>query len=149
MLGRDEGHRAAIRERDRQVVAGDRVARRLAQARHELLPERVLAAERQGRRARRDREPVRARRLVRAGHLVAVGRRVERRAVVERDGVFALVGRRDHALEGGHLLGDRGEVPGLAGQPAAASAATGDEHRRCSERERDEDQSFHGRPSLG
>ena len=65
--------------------------------------------------------------------LVAVGLRVEGPVRLELDRVVGLVGGRHDALERGHLLGDRGQLPGLAGEaaPRAGRDDRGDPDDQC------------------
>ena len=73
-------------------------------------------------------QAVRGGRLVRPADLIAIGGPGERQVRLEGDRVLALIGRRDDALEGGHLLGDRGELPFLVRETRRGARAAGGEH---------------------
>ena len=117
--GRDadhEGHGALVIEGDRQRVVRDLVALRPGQAVCEQVAVRAFGAQGERRDTRVDRQAVPTARLVGARDLVAVRGPVVGLIGVEGDHVPALVLGRDHALERGNLLGDRGQLPVPAGQ---------------------------------
>ena len=134
-----EGQGPAVLEGQRQVAAAHCVGRCGRQPGQVLAAHRALRTGHERGRTGGDGDAVVRGRGVGGADAVAVGLDVGVAAVLERDRVVRLLVGRHDALERGRLLRDRGQLPRLAGQPAAAPRAGSDDDCHGDQRDGDQD----------